>query len=235
MEIEQPQIDLSQPLIGQLHLLNEEEIENPKNGLSDSVIIFNNKVVDDSLKSYWKVNVFLSLMFLGISAYMAKNLNLINLNLHLLFILGGIFTWWIFEYLVHRFLFHGPLKKKYLFKDFIFLFHQIHHLTPSDEHRKGYNTFIWCLFLAFITITSYLLDIYTSFGVFLYFQFGFVVGYTFYECIHSMIHSSNRTFEFPYFVYLRKRHLFHHHLNKEENFGVSTPLLDFLFRTNSIQ
>ena len=65
-----------------------------------------------------------------------------------------------------------------------------------------------------------------AFGVFVGF---FLIGYLIYEYVHYALHHGDpktRTGK-----YLRKHHLTHHAHGRAGNFGVSTPLWDFILRT----
>jgi sterol desaturase/sphingolipid hydroxylase (fatty acid hydroxylase superfamily) len=58
---------------------------------------------------------------------------------------------------------------------------------------------------------------------------GVMHGYLTYDMLHFAIHRGTMTSRMG--AYLRKHHLQHHYAVPERNFGVSSPLWDFVFRT----
>jgi sterol desaturase/sphingolipid hydroxylase (fatty acid hydroxylase superfamily) len=54
-------------------------------------------------------------------------------------------------------------------------------------------------------------------------------GYLAYDMLHYAIHRGVMKSRIG--AYLRKHHLQHHYAVPERNFGVSSPLWDFVFRT----
>jgi hypothetical protein len=67
-----------------------------------------------------------------------------NLNWALFF--GGIMTWTICEYILHRFLFHMEDKPYFLNNRYFFvahfLLHGIHHAFPNDYYRIVFPPFL---------------------------------------------------------------------------------------------
>jgi dihydroceramide fatty acyl 2-hydroxylase len=132
-----------------------------------------------------------------------------------LLLLIGLLAWQLAEYLIHRFAFHGPLAR----------LHDVHHRLPA----------------AYVGVASYGAG--TAFGVAwaslaLIFNVaaadavtaGVLAGYLFYIAIHDRMHHGDRARFGRYVAYM---HAFHggHHRGGHFNFGVSSPLLDLIFRT----
>jgi sterol desaturase/sphingolipid hydroxylase (fatty acid hydroxylase superfamily) len=142
----------------------------------------------------------------------------------LYFVLGLTF-WTLFEYLMHRFLFHFEPKGR-ITQRLHYLFHGIHHDYPRDSRR-----------LVMPPSVSMLLSrlIYWGMGkvfsvqVLPSFFSGFMLGYLCYDMIHFGIHHFN--FKNPLWQVIKKHHLRHHYTDHEKYFGVSSPLWDFIFRT----
>lgn len=138
---------------------------------------------------------------------------------------GGYFLWTLFEYLVHRFVFHYEPKSEFG-KKVHFTFHGVHHDYPNDSYR-----------LVMVPIVS--VPIY--FGMYLLFEFlfgyglhlaifsGFVLGYLFYDVGHYALH--HFSFKNKYLLNLKKHHLLHHYKDEHHGYGVSMSFWDKIFNT----
>ncbi|MDP2599571.1 MAG: sterol desaturase family protein [Deltaproteobacteria bacterium] len=139
-------------------------------------------------------------------------------------IVFGFLNWTLFEYWMHRFLFHYQPKTK-MGERFVYLFHGIHHDFPNEKDRLVMPT------LTSIAIGLVVFALHYGLagpkGLFLY--AGFLVGYLYYEFVHYAVH--NRKIKFGWTEWQRKNHLKHHFQDSENRFGVSTPLWDYVFRT----
>jgi len=74
------------------------------------------------------VPVILVFLYFSIMIYNISALDLITL------FIGGLFTWTLAEYLLHRFVFHYNAKSEFG-KKIHFIFHGVHHDYPSDSRR----------------------------------------------------------------------------------------------------
>lgn len=121
----------------------------------------------------------------------------------------GILAWTLAEYWIHRLVFHGPTRFEPM--------HQAHHALPKDMIGiASWGTFVgfgavWILFEASFTA-------------------GFVFGYLAYCTIHVRMHHGNRS-RFSRYVNFMFEHHSGHHRGGQGNFGVSSPVWDFVFRT----
>jgi sterol desaturase/sphingolipid hydroxylase (fatty acid hydroxylase superfamily) len=142
-------------------------------------------------------------------------------------VLCGLLIWSMFEYLMHRFLFH--LKLRWQFgQRLLFLMHGNHHAMPRDPYRNimpplvsvGIASTVWLLFLFLIGPAGS--------NLFL----GFAIGYVVYDSIHYACHQlplrSNLMRR------LRRHHIRHHYAEREGNYAITGIFWDRLFRTEVI-
>lgn len=138
---------------------------------------------------------------------------------------SGLFAWTLAEYLIHRFLFHftpqSPVGKR-----LVFLFHGIHHHEPQDPTRLVMPPIVsLALGGSLYFLFSNLLPpsiFFPTFG-------GFVLGYLGYDYLHFAAHhfqTRNRILN-----HLRRHHLQHHFRDDHRQWGVSSPLWDWVFGT----
>ena len=138
--------------------------------------------------------------------------------------IAGLLLWSLLEYVIHRFSFHLTPRTR-LQVAFGYLVHGVHHAFPDDSRR-------WVMPLI-VTIPAggvILGALWLILGRMALPVFGGVMhGYLTYDMVHFAIHRG--TMKSGIGAYLRKHHLQHHYAVPERNFGVSSPLWDFVFRT----
>ncbi len=162
---------------------------------------------------------------------------------------GGVLLWTFTEYMVHRFVFHttpdveeavrnavaqcGPgepvfprlttVKQKHYF-----LAHGVHHDFPNDSRRLVMppSVSIPLAVLFYAAFRLVLGPVYCSAPF-----AGFVLGYLAYDTIHYAVHHFTLTGQLS--NYLKKLHLRHHYQDNELDFGVSSPLWDYIMGTAS--
>lgn len=142
-------------------------------------------------------------------------------------LVAAAFVAWSFtEYSLHRFMFHFPAKSE-LGKRFVFLFHGNHHDDPKDKTRlvfppAGSIPIMFGLYLLFgLIVPQPWLQ--PFFG-------GFILGYLVYDYIHYATH--HFPMRNPLAKYLKHYHLKHHYAGEGGRFGVSSPVWDWVFRTD---
>ena len=140
----------------------------------------------------------------------------------LLFISGALF-WSLFEYLMHRYLFHmiveSPRAKK-----FVYTMHGVHHEFPRDQERLFMPPVPSVIVAGLIFSLMYLLMGWNALAFFP----GFLFGYLMYGSMHFAIHA----FAPPRFLKaLWRNHHLHHYKEPDKGFGVSSVLWDVVFRT----
>lgn len=140
----------------------------------------------------------------------------------LMFVAGALF-WSLFEYLMHRHLFHmiveSPRAKK-----FVYTMHGVHHEYPRDKERLFMPPVPSMVIAA---VLFYLF--YQALGwLALSFFPGFLFGYLMYGSMHFAIHA----FAPPRLLKaLWRNHHLHHYKAPDKGFGVSSVLWDVIFRT----
>lgn len=143
-----------------------------------------------------------------------------------LLFLGGILFWTLTEYIIHRYVFHYQPKTE-LGQRIHFLSHGIHHDYPKDPMRLVMPPVISIpLALAFYGI------FWLVFGS-LYmapFYAGFVLGYLAYDMIHYATHHFSMK-QSRFSLWLKHYHSRHHYEDENYAYGVSSPLWDYIFRT----
>jgi 4-hydroxysphinganine ceramide fatty acyl 2-hydroxylase len=140
-----------------------------------------------------------------------------------LFLLG-ILLWTLFEYLIHRYVFHYEPKSRWG-KRLHYIIHGVHHDYPNDARRLVMPPSI-SVPLAFLFYGLFLL----FFGSLTPAVFaGLVFGYVCYDMLHYATHHfaiKNRVL-----LWLKQYHLRHHFKDDHVGFGISSPLWDYVFRT----
>lgn len=135
-------------------------------------------------------------------------------------------SWTFVEYVAHRFLFHFNARSaasKYL----VFLFHGVHHADSQDKTRLVMPpagamlimSLLWWIFS--LVVPGDWLEAFMAF---------FIVGYLCYDYTHYAVHH----FDLQSSVgrYLKRHHMQHHFRDPNRNFGVSSPLWDWVFRSD---
>ncbi|MEX2594513.1 MAG: sterol desaturase family protein [Anditalea sp.] len=141
-----------------------------------------------------------------------------------LLVIGGLFTFTLVEYLMHRYLYHMLPTNK--IKDKIqYAIHGVHHDYPKDKDRLALPPFITGLYAVILYfVFTFLMG---NYG--LYFLPGFLVGYALYLGIHFIVHAYSPPKSF--FKILWVNHAIHHYKDPDVAFGVSLPLWDYIFGT----
>ena len=168
---------------------------------------------------YVYVPVILVLMYLSYFTYKISSVNIFGL------FIGGIATWSLTEYLLHRFIFHFPAKSEFG-KRIHFIFHGVHHDYPSDSKRLVMPPSV-SLPLAIIFFFIFRITL----GEFMMLPFfsGFILGYLFYDITHYAIHHFNMHSKF--WLEIKNHHMKHHYQDEYKGYGVSTPFWDVIFGT----
>lgn len=143
----------------------------------------------------------------------------------------GLFVWTLTEYVVHRFVFHYHPKSEAA-KRFFFLFHGVHHAQPNCKTRLvmppaisipgGLLAYLVCYVIVGV-IANAPLWVAPVFS-------GFIMGYLVYDMLHYATH--HLPMQGRVMKYLKRYHMLHHFKTPEQRYGVSSPLWDFVFRTD---
>jgi sterol desaturase/sphingolipid hydroxylase (fatty acid hydroxylase superfamily) len=140
------------------------------------------------------------------------------------FFIGGMLFWSLFEYIMHRFVFHLVAESE-RGKKIVYVVHGNHHEFPRDKERLFMPPVPSLIISSIIFLMMYLL---MRDYVFLFFP-GFMLGYLVYGTMHYAIHAWNPPFK--WMKPLWRNHHLHHYKNEEQGFGVSSTLWDHVFGT----
>ena len=142
-----------------------------------------------------------------------------------LFFIGGLAMWTLVEYLMHRFIFHMELKGR-IGKRLHFIFHGVHHDYPNDPHRLVMPP---SMSIPLSIMFFYLFKVFTGAELIYPFFGGFMLGYLVYDMAHYALHHEN--YSYFWFRKLKEKHMKHHFLDPESDFGVSNGIWDHVFGT----
>ena len=142
-------------------------------------------------------------------------------------VLVGYLLWTLFEYWLHRIVFHFEPEKG-IGARIHWMIHGVHHDHPNDPLR-----------LVMPPAASIPLAVLVVGALFLIFgsthapavAAGFLFGYIVYDEMHYAMHHHNPTSRLG--KRLRELHMRHHFQDDEKGFGISAPYWDVVFRTFS--
>lgn len=150
------------------------------------------------------------------------------------FLAAGVAAWTLLEYIVHRYVLHGPFPdgpgpvQHFLHEKFDHL-HLEHHQRPWDgRHISGSfgDTLPFVMLLAALSALAPL----NTLPVFLV---GLVQSYVVEEWVHHCVHYYN--FNSRYFRYIRRHHLYHHSRHGSQvAFGLTSDVWDHALGTPMI-
>lgn len=142
-----------------------------------------------------------------------------------LLVLGGIATWSLMEYWLHRTFFHWIPKLPWGDR-MHFLVHGVHHNWPKDKYRLVMPPAVSItVFWIFFATDTLLLGRTYNWA----FQAGLTIGYMTYDLTHYYIHHFNP--KSRYGLALKKHHMLHHFKDSTRRFGVSSRFWDYVFGT----
>ncbi|MCX8111956.1 MAG: sterol desaturase family protein [Bacteroidia bacterium] len=185
------------------------------------------------LSRYRDINTYVVMVFYGlistgmlIYAWLGQGLS--GWVMGALF-LGGLLTWTLAEYILHRFVLHYVEDSPIIQRWHNFM-HGAHHDVPRDLRFVTASPFItlpiallfWGLFWLLLGWT-WVWAFYAGFGI----------GYVLYEYVHYAIHRYPHP-PFPFLRGLWQNHNLHHFKAPEKRFGVTTTLWDRIFGTYEV-
>ncbi|MGO9480777.1 MAG: sterol desaturase family protein [Candidatus Kryptoniota bacterium] len=168
-----------------------------------------------------------AIIYFPIVAYMFQRTVVTSVSLAYAFSLFifGLLVWSFTEYMLHRFVFHF-IPKSGWGKRIHFMFHGVHHDYPNDSTRLVMPPVVSIplavLFYALFTNilgARYLPPFFA----------GFILGYLAYDLTHYAVHHFSLHGRVG--LYLKQQHMRHHYMDPDNNYGVSSPLWDFVFGT----
>jgi len=144
-----------------------------------------------------------------------------------LFLLG-LFAWTLLEYGLHRFIFHIDFEfRNPKTAEFINGSHLSHHAAPRDPDKLLVKPAYGLTVSAILFGWAYLLSgsFFSASGIIA----GIWAGFLYYEAVHYRVHLTAAPSGF--IARQRRAHFYHHFTNRERCFGVTSPLWDYVFRT----
>jgi sterol desaturase/sphingolipid hydroxylase (fatty acid hydroxylase superfamily) len=166
-------------------------------------------------------------MYLPVLVYCTYRSNtLLNYSAAMIFLVfvAGTSFWTLFEYIMHRFIFHWVAESGSARK-VVYVMHGNHHEYPRDRERLFMPPVPSIILACGIFYLMYLL---IGQFVFMFFP-GFIFGYLMYGTMHYAIHAWNPPFK--WLKPLWRNHHLHHYKNDRQGFGVSTTIWDRIFGT----
>jgi sterol desaturase/sphingolipid hydroxylase (fatty acid hydroxylase superfamily) len=138
--------------------------------------------------------------------------------------LAGMAFWTLFEYIMHRFVFHWVAESERA-KKVVYVMHGNHHHFPRDKERLFMPPVPSLILASIIFLLMYAV---MRNNVFMFFS-GFMLGYLMYGSMHYAIHAWNPPFK--WMKPLWRNHHLHHYKDEHKGFGVSTTVWDRVFGT----
>lgn len=191
--------------------------------------LFKNSYLEYLTKTHPLViwGIYIPLIFFMLY-FSASQLAFTIIQISLTFLSGMIF-WSLFEYMIHRFVFHFFAESERARK-IVYVIHGNHHEYPRDKERLFMppvpSLLLSSSVFSLMYFVGYLFGV--SAYIFAFFP-GFVLGYLMYGTMHFAIHAWNPPFK--WMKPLWRNHHLHHYKNEELGFGVSSTLWDHVFGT----
>jgi sterol desaturase/sphingolipid hydroxylase (fatty acid hydroxylase superfamily) len=140
---------------------------------------------------------------------------------------GGYVLWTLFEYWLHRLVFHFEPEQG-IGARFHWIIHGVHHDHPNDPMRLVMPPAVSVPLAALIFLLLYL-----AFGSAYApaLTAGFFAGYLAYDMLHYFLHHFRP--RGPVTRMLRERHMRHHFQDDTRGFGISAPYWDDVFKTST--
>lgn len=188
------------------------------------VILFKNKLLErlSRISPKTVLAVYLPMIIFAVWKNFAVGIDTATFGA--LFLSGFIF-WTVFEYLLHRYVFHffpeGDFQTRVQF-----LFHGVHHQYPNDKDRLVMPVTLSLLIAALLFLLFNAIFGELVWGFFA----GFTLGYLAYDMTHYSIHHA-RAPKNAYLKKLWKHHMDHHYRDTNRGYGVSSALWDLILGT----
>lgn len=140
----------------------------------------------------------------------------------------GMLSWSIVEYVMHRFVFHMSTDTT-MWNYFHFFAHGIHHLTPNDSTRLTFPpTFSFAIICLGMQVPRYLVS--WDCGILAAYA-GTATGFVLYDTCHYYFHHGEAKWMPLFLQKMKSSHLNHHYKDDSTNYGVTSPLFDYICGT----
>lgn len=148
------------------------------------------------------------------------------------YVLIGLASWTLIEYLMHRFFFHWRWSVEFMRKQAEW-WHIEHHNDPDALEKilahpgaaLGVGVVLYGVAAGLLALLGWQYALILS-AVWLT---GVLIGYLGYETVHYLTHYSSS--QHPLLRTWREHHLSHHYKDPEKNFGVTSAFWDHIFGT----
>lgn len=145
-------------------------------------------------------------------------------------LIGMIMVWTFIEYVMHRFIFHFKPRNDWQEK-LLFVMHEVHHVQPNCKTRLVMPPILSvsiaaAFWVMFVLVVDKLLG--APIWVAPLFA-GSILGYVSYDMTHYAVHHFPLTH--PLFKAVKRHHLLHHFDDPNTRYGVTSPIWDYVFKT----
>jgi sterol desaturase/sphingolipid hydroxylase (fatty acid hydroxylase superfamily) len=140
----------------------------------------------------------------------------------------GLLAWTLLEYSLHRFVFHTHIQPRNpQLREALNASHISHHVAPRDSNKLLVRTPYALVISAIVFGIAYgvVQNIASAAGI----MCGIWAGFLYYEAVHYRVHL--RLSNSSLIAWQRRAHFYHHFTNNKRCFGVTSPLWDYVFRT----
>jgi hypothetical protein len=170
--------------------------------------LFKNQYLEHLTKTHPLVIWGMYIPIMGIMLYFsASTLAFSALQIGLSF-LGGMFSWSLFEYTIHRYVFHFFAESERA-KKIVYIIHGNHHEYPRDKERLFMPAVPSLLLSSTVFSLMYLIGYLLGVNSYTFAFFpGFLFGYLIYGSMHYAIHAWNPPFKWMKALW-RNHHLHH--------------------------
>ncbi len=191
--------------------------------------IFKNQYLEYLTKTHPLVIWGLYVPIIGFMLYYSYTRLSIGVWGMVLLFLGGMIAWSLFEYFIHRYVFHYVAESERAMR-IVYVIHGNHHEYPRDRERLFMPPVPSLIVSSTLFSISYSVSwLFGAPGSAFAFFPGFLLGYLTYGSMHYAIHAWNPPFK--WMKPLWRNHHLHHYKNDHLGFGVSSTLWDHVFGT----
>jgi sterol desaturase/sphingolipid hydroxylase (fatty acid hydroxylase superfamily) len=138
----------------------------------------------------------------------------------------GLIAWTLVEYVMHRFIFHFMPSSEWG-KRLHFIFHGVHHDYPNDSRRLVLPPSVS---IPLASMFYFLFRAMLNEQALPAFFATFLTGYLIYDLGHYALHHFPLRYKF--WQTLKLHHMKHHYQEPDHGYGVSSPLWDWILRTD---
>ena len=192
----------------------------------ESTRLFQSSFMEALSKVHWTVPLFIYIPVNTFLFYWGTKDGGYTIGSLMMWLIIGLVTWTIVEYILHRFIFHYYPTSDFG-KKIHFIFHGVHHDYPRDRLRlvmpPSVSIPLATLFFLIFSLFVPAPQLYVFFGAFL-------TGYLIYDMFHYAIHHVE--LKGKLWNVLKTHHLKHHYNDPTKGFGVSSPIWDVIVGSN---